>query len=77
MSQPACPRLKRSRVAAGRRPIPASVNMQALTFWKTISMDESNLLEQLIAELAENGIRYCVSAARQSMPMSSRWSAWT
>jgi hypothetical protein len=34
--------------------------MQALTFWKTIIMDEANLLEQLLALLAEHNIHYCV-----------------
>ena len=34
--------------------------MQALTFWKTIAMDRSNLLESLISLLHEQGIRYCV-----------------
>ena len=34
--------------------------MQALTFWKTITMDRSNLLENLISLLTERGIRYCV-----------------
>ena len=34
--------------------------MQALTFWKTITMDYSDLLEKLIALLAENDVRYCV-----------------
>ena len=34
--------------------------MQALTFWKTITMDQANLLETLISLLNEQGIRYCV-----------------
>jgi hypothetical protein len=34
--------------------------MQALTFWKTITVDKANLLERLIALLTEHGIRYCV-----------------
>lgn len=34
--------------------------MQALTFWKTITMDESGLLEQFIAALEDNQIQYCV-----------------
>ncbi|GAB4452574.1 MAG: hypothetical protein OHK0041_15970 [Anaerolineales bacterium] len=34
--------------------------MQALTFWKTITMDTANLLESLIAFLREQGIRFCV-----------------
>lgn len=34
--------------------------MQALTFWKTIIMDQSNFLEQFIAALEGNQIRYCV-----------------
>ena len=34
--------------------------MQALTFWKTVIMDESDYLEQFVAALEDNGIRYCV-----------------
>ena len=34
--------------------------MQALTFWKTITMDRSNLLETLISLLNEQGIRFCI-----------------
>ena len=34
--------------------------MQALTFWKAITMDQSNLLENLISLLNEQGIRFCV-----------------
>lgn len=34
--------------------------MQALTFWKIITMDQANLLENLISLLNEQGIRYCV-----------------
>ncbi len=34
--------------------------MQALTFWKMITMDRSNLLENLISLLNEQGIRFCV-----------------
>jgi len=34
--------------------------MQALTFWKTITMDQSNLLENLVSLLNDHGIRFCV-----------------
>lgn len=34
--------------------------MQALTFWKTVTMDESSFLEQIILILEGNQIRYCV-----------------
>lgn len=34
--------------------------MQALTFWKTVTMDTANLLETLIAFLREQGVRFCV-----------------
>jgi hypothetical protein len=34
--------------------------MQALTFWKTITMDYSNLLENLIDLLKKHDIRFCV-----------------
>ncbi len=34
--------------------------MQALEFWKTVTVDKSNLLERLIALLNEHHINYCV-----------------
>ncbi len=34
--------------------------MQALTFWKTVTVDQSNLLERVLALLDEHHIRYCV-----------------
>jgi hypothetical protein len=34
--------------------------MQALTYWKTVTMDEANLLEQIVAFLNQHRIRYCV-----------------
>lgn len=34
--------------------------MEALTFWKTVTVDEANFLERLIAVLESHGIRYCV-----------------
>jgi hypothetical protein len=34
--------------------------MQALTFWKTVTMDYSNLLEKLIELLRKHEIRFCV-----------------
>jgi hypothetical protein len=34
--------------------------MQALTFWKTITMDYSNLLENLIELLKKHEVRFCV-----------------
>ena len=34
--------------------------MQALTFWETITMDQSGFLEQIVTALADNGILYCV-----------------
>jgi hypothetical protein len=34
--------------------------MQALSFWKTVTMDQSGFLEQIIAALEDNQIRYCV-----------------
>lgn len=34
--------------------------MQALAFWKAVTMDQSNFLEDLISALEENRIRYCV-----------------
>lgn len=34
--------------------------MRALTFWKTVTVDQANLLERLITLLTEHRIRYCV-----------------
>lgn len=34
--------------------------MHALAFWKTITMDQANLLERLIGLLNEHNIQYCV-----------------
>ncbi|MCC6499502.1 MAG: nucleotidyl transferase AbiEii/AbiGii toxin family protein [Anaerolineales bacterium] len=34
--------------------------MQALTFWKTVAMDHSNLLENLIELLKKHEVRFCV-----------------
>ncbi len=34
--------------------------MQALTFWKLVTVDQSNLLEQFIDLLTKNQIRFCV-----------------
>ncbi len=34
--------------------------MQALTYWKTVTMDQANLLEQIFAFLNQHRIRYCV-----------------
>jgi hypothetical protein len=34
--------------------------MEALTFWKTITMDQANFLEQIIGFLEDNEVRYCV-----------------
>lgn len=34
--------------------------MEALAFWKAVTMDESDFLERLLAVLREREIRYCV-----------------
>ena len=34
--------------------------MEALTFWKAVTMDESDFLEQLLALLRDRKIHYCV-----------------
>jgi hypothetical protein len=34
--------------------------MQAITFWQVITVDQANLLEQLITLLTEHEIEYCV-----------------
>ena len=34
--------------------------MQALTVWKTVTMDRSNFLDNLVGLLAEHDIHYCV-----------------
>ena len=35
-------------------------NMQALEFWKSVTVDHANLLESLISLLNQHGIKYCV-----------------
>lgn len=34
--------------------------MQALTFWKTVTMDRAGLLDQIVDRLTAAGIRFCV-----------------
>jgi hypothetical protein len=34
--------------------------MRAMTFWKTVTVDRTNMLENLISLLNDHGIRYCV-----------------
>lgn len=34
--------------------------MQAYTFWKTITMDSADLLDQVLALLADHQVQYCV-----------------
>lgn len=34
--------------------------MQALTFWKTVTADQANLLERFVGGLRSAGIRFCV-----------------
>jgi len=34
--------------------------MKALSFWKSVTMDKANLLEEVLATLHDNGIRFCV-----------------
>ncbi len=34
--------------------------MKALAFWKRVAVDETNLLEQLVSRLDDEGIKYCV-----------------
>lgn len=34
--------------------------MQALAFWKAVTMDQGNFLEALISLLEQRGVRYCV-----------------
>lgn len=34
--------------------------MKALSFWKAVTLDKSNLLDEVFAVLEEHGIRYCV-----------------
>jgi hypothetical protein len=34
--------------------------MQAITYWKAITMDQSNFLDRLVGLFKEHGIRYCV-----------------
>src|SRR5580700_2990942 len=34
--------------------------MKALSFWKAVTLDKSNLLEELFALLQDHGMRFCV-----------------
>ncbi len=34
--------------------------MRALTFWKTVTVDEADLLEQFLTVLEKNAIAFCV-----------------
>jgi hypothetical protein len=34
--------------------------MKALSFWKAVTLDQSNLLEEVFALLQDNGVRFCV-----------------
>lgn len=34
--------------------------MDALTFWKTVTMDQADLLERVIALLTDHGISFCI-----------------
>lgn len=34
--------------------------MKALSFWKAVTMDQANLLDDVLVLLRENGIRFCV-----------------
>lgn len=34
--------------------------MQALTFWKTVTMDRAGLLDQIVDRLTAAGVRFCV-----------------
>jgi len=34
--------------------------MQALAYWKTVTVDESGFLDRVVALLAQSGLRYCV-----------------
>jgi hypothetical protein len=34
--------------------------MKALSFWKAVTLDKSNLLEEVFALLQDNGVRFCV-----------------
>jgi hypothetical protein len=40
--------------------IKSEQDMEALTFWKTVTMDTDNLLERLVAVLEAHQITYCV-----------------
>src|ERR1700751_2867522 len=34
--------------------------MKALSFWKAVTMDKANLLDEILALLRDHGIRFCV-----------------
>ena len=50
--------------------------MQALEFWKTVTVDRANLLESLITLLNEHGVKYCVIDGQAVNAYAERWSAW-
>ena len=49
----------------------------SLTFWKAVTMDESDFLEQLLALLRDARSTIAWSVVRRSTPTSSPSSAWT
>ena len=48
--------------------------MHALDFWKTVTMDHSHFLENLIALLAEHDIAYCVIGGQAVNAYLGQWS---
>jgi hypothetical protein len=48
--------------------------MKALSFWKAVTLDKSNLLEEVFALLQDNGVRFCVIDGQAVNVTWSRWS---
>ena len=45
--------------------------MKALSFWKAVTLDKSNLLEEVFALLQDHDVRFCVIGGR---PSTLTWS---
>jgi hypothetical protein len=59
LAAPAGPILEPGNLVPPRQPENTST-MKALSFWKAVTLDKSNLLEEVFALLRNNGVRFCV-----------------
>ena len=48
--------------------------MKALSFWKAVTLDKSNLLDEVFALLQDNGVRFCVIGGQAVNAYLDRWS---